>query len=110
MQYAHTALPSFAARWLAHEAHGWSRIRDAARVFDGFTVLLNLDQSPHPENRVTLTAQRDSLGVPLPALLWEWRAVDHRRLARLRAMASIELHAVGAITVDTAARPDPNAL
>lgn len=109
VRLAHTVLPSFAARWLATEGHGWSHPRSLARVFDGFTVLLNLEQSPHPENRVTLSAQRDSLGVPLPALHWEWRADDHRRLARLRAMMSIELHAVGAVTVDTTVRIDPNA-
>ena len=109
VQYAHAALPSVAAQWLANEGHGWSRTRGAARVFDGFTVLLNLEQSPHPGNRVTLSAQRDSLGVPLPALHWEWRADDHRRLARLRAMMSEALGAVGDVAVDTAARPDPNA-
>ena len=109
VRLAHAALPAFAARWLATDGHGWSRIRGAAHVFDGFTVLLNLEQSPHPANRVTLSARRDSLGVPLPALHWEWRADDHRRLARLRAMASIELHAVGAVTVDPTVRLDPNA-
>jgi choline dehydrogenase-like flavoprotein len=109
VRLAHTALPSFAARWLATEGHGWSRTRGAAAWFDGFTVLLNLEQSPHPENRVTLSAHRDSLGVPLPALHWEWRADDQRRLARLRAIVSIELHAVGAVTVDTTVRVDPNA-
>ena len=109
VQLVHTALPSFAARWLATEGHGWSHIRGAAHVFDGFTVLLNLEQSPHPENRVTLSAQRDSLGVPLPALHWEWRADDHRRLARLRAMVCMGLNAVGAVTVDPTVRVDPNA-
>ena len=109
VQLVHTALPSFAARWLATEGHGWSHTRGVARVFDGFTVLLNLEQSPNPDNRVTLSAQRDSLGVPLPALHWEWRANDHRRLARLRAMVCMGLNAVGAVTVDPTVRVDPNA-
>jgi choline dehydrogenase-like flavoprotein len=103
------ALPSLAARWLQSEGHGWSRTRGAARAFGGFSVLLNVEQSPHPENRVTLSARRDSLGVPLPALHWSWREDDHRRLERLRAIVAEDLGAIGTMTVDTNARPDPNA-
>jgi choline dehydrogenase-like flavoprotein len=103
------ALPSFAVRWMQSEGHGWCRRRGAARAFDGFTVLLNLEQSPHPENRVTLSARRDALGVPFPALHWSWRADDHRRLERLRAVVAEDLGAIGTVTVDTDARPDPNA-
>jgi choline dehydrogenase-like flavoprotein len=103
------ALPSFVSRWMPSEGHGWSRKRDAARAFDGFTVLLNVEQSPHPENRVTLSTRRDSLEVPLPALHWSWRADDHRRLERLRALVGKDLEAMGTVTVDADARPDPNA-
>ena len=103
------ALPSFVARWMRREGHGWSRARGSARAYDGFSVLLNVEQSPHPENRVTLSARRDSLGVPLPALHWSWRADDHARLERLRARVATELEVVGAVTIDRAARPDPNA-
>ncbi|MDQ6831379.1 MAG: GMC family oxidoreductase [Gemmatimonadota bacterium] len=104
-------LPAFAARSLPSGGHGWSRQHAAARAFDGFTVLLNVEQSPHPENRVTLSARRDSLGVPLPALEWRWRADDHQRLERLRAVVARELDAagLGQITVDAKAIPDPNA-
>jgi choline dehydrogenase-like flavoprotein len=103
------ALPSFATRLLAREGHGWSRTRSAARAFDGFTVLLNVEQTPHPENRVTLSAQCDSLGVPLPALHWRWRADDHARLERLRALVGRDLEAIGTVTVDADAHVDPNA-
>jgi choline dehydrogenase-like flavoprotein len=103
------ALPSFATRWMQSEGHGWSRKRGAAHAFDGFTVLLNVEQSPHPENRVTLSARCDSLGVPLPALHWSWRADDHRRLERLRTLVARDLESMGTVTVDADARPDPNA-
>jgi choline dehydrogenase-like flavoprotein len=103
------ALPSFAASWMRGEGHGWSRTRGQARVYDGFTVLLNVAQTPHPENRVTLSTRRDSLGVPLPSLHWRWRADDHARLERVRACFSKELEAMGAVTIDRDARPDPNA-
>jgi choline dehydrogenase-like flavoprotein len=108
-QRMRAALPTFTARWMQSEGHGWSRSRGATRSFDGFAVLLNVEQSPHPENRVTLCARRDSLEVPLPALHWSWRADDHRRLERLRALVAEELEALGTVTVDTDARPDPNA-
>jgi choline dehydrogenase-like flavoprotein len=103
------ALPALAARWLRSEGHGWSRARGGARAYDRFSVLLNVEQTPHPENRVTLSARRDSLGMPFPALHWRWHADDHARLQRLRARFGRELEAVGAVTIDRAALPDPNA-
>jgi len=102
-------MPAVAHRWLPGEGHGWSRRRTARRVFDGFTVLLNVEQPPHPENRVTLSARRDSLGVPLPALHWRWSPDDHRRLERVRALVAGSIEGVGAVSVDASAIPDPNA-
>ncbi len=102
-------LPPFAAGWMRREGHGWSRTRHPARAYDGFTVLLNVEQTPHRDNRVTLSTRRDSLGVPIPALHWSWRADDHDRLERLRALFGTELEALGTVTVDHAACPDPNA-
>jgi len=72
-------------------------------------VLLNLEQLPHPENRITLGHRRDALGVPLPTLEWRWRPDDQRGLDRLRAVVAAELRAVGAVTVDVARHLDPNA-
>jgi choline dehydrogenase-like flavoprotein len=104
-----SALPSFAARLMRSEGFGWSRTRRSARAFAGFTVLLNLEQTPHPENRVSLSTQRDALGVPLPALHWRWRADDHARLERVRAHFGRALEAIGAVATDRNALPDPNA-
>ena len=103
------ALPAFAARWLRSEGHGWSRARAGGRAYEGFDVLLNVEQSPHRENRVTLSARRDSLGVPLPLLHWRWRAEDHARLERVRTLFGRELEALGTVTIDRDAHPDPNA-
>jgi choline dehydrogenase-like flavoprotein len=103
------ALPAFASHWIPSEGHGWSTKRGAIRGYDGFTVLLNLEQSPHRDNRVTLSSRRDSLRVPLPSLHWSWRAEDHARLERLCAIMQRELETVGAVTIDRDARPDPNA-
>src|SRR6185312_13372634 len=88
-----TLLPAAARRWVPDGGHGWGRQAHAARLFDGFTVLLNLEQLPHPENRITLGHRRDALGVPLPTLEWRWRPDDQRGLDRLRAVVAAELRA-----------------
>ncbi|HEY2897716.1 MAG TPA: GMC family oxidoreductase [Gemmatimonadaceae bacterium] len=103
------ASPSIVTRWLWNEGHGWSRAGGGARVYDGFTVMLNVEQTPHPENRVTLSTRCDSLGVPLAALHWSWHADDHSRLERLRARFATELEVMGTVTIDRVTRPDPNA-
>ena len=90
-------LPAFVARLLPR-----SRI-------EALDVLLNVEQLPHPNNRITLSDRRDALGVPLPSLHWEWRADDHARLERVRALVARNLASVGAVTIDAGARPDPNA-
>lgn len=103
------AMPASGRRWLPAGGHGWSRRAHAARWFDGFTVLLNVEHLPHPDNRVTLGRRRDALGVPVPVLEWRWRPDDQRGLDRLRALVAAELGRVGRVTVEDARRPDPNA-
>ena len=103
------AMPASGRRWVPAGGHGWSHRSHAARLFDGFTVLLNVEQLPHPDNRVTLGRRRDALGVPLPVLEWRWRPDDQRGLDRLRTLVTVELGRVGRVTVDDARRPDPNA-
>jgi choline dehydrogenase-like flavoprotein len=106
-RWLRSALPGFATRWMRGEGHGWSRAHGAA--LDGFSLLLNVEQPPHRENRITLSARRDALGVPFPALHWRWRADDHSRLERLRALFAESLAPMGTVTIDRDAHPDPNA-
>ena len=101
-------LPALAARWFLEGGYGWSVRRDATKSVGTFEVLLNVEQSPHPDNRITLSNRRDSLGVPLPSLHWEWRADDHARLVRVRELMARNLASVGVVTIDSASRPDPN--
>jgi len=109
IQRLRDVLPAAVRRRVPGSGHGWSRRPHAARWYDGFTVLLNVEQAPHPENRVTLSGRRDAFGVPLPALEWRWGPEDQRRLERLRALVAADLERVGRVTVDAARRPDPNA-
>src|SRR5688572_1985764 len=89
--------------------HGWSRRRDPERVYDGFTILLNVEQAPNPANRVALGRRRDALGVPVPELHWRWHPDDHARLTRLRRVVASELADLGRIEIAADGMPDPNA-
>ena len=53
--------------------YGWSREPLLARRCDAFQLLVNLEQHPHPDNKVALTSPRDALGVPRIELHWRWR-------------------------------------
>jgi choline dehydrogenase-like flavoprotein len=96
-------------RWAPPGGHGWSRHPAPERVFDGFTILLNVEQTPSPENRIALGARRDGLGLPVPELHWRWHAADQARLTDLRDVVARELAELGRIEIATHAIPDPNA-
>ena len=115
------ALPNASATLLPHPraslgrlrlgGPGWTRLAAPRLAFDGVTVLLNVEQRPHLDNRVVLGSRRDALGLPLPELRWRWRAEEHERLVRLRALVARALAAVGVgeVRVRDDAVPDPNA-
>jgi len=96
-------------QWAPSGGHGWSRQPSREGAFDGFTVLLNVEQTPNPENRIVLGTRRDALGLPLPELHWRWHAADHARLTTLRDVVARELAELGQIEIAADAIPDPNA-
>lgn len=53
----------------------WSLEKDVSR-FVKFEVLCQTEQAPHPDNRVTLSEDRDALGVPRVKLTNVWREHD----------------------------------
>lgn len=90
---------------------GWSvapRRRDA---FSFVRLLLNLEQAPHPDNRIVLAGQRDRLGVRRAQLRWQWRADEQAGLERLRGLVAKELEDAGLGRVECSAQsiPDPRA-
>ncbi len=106
-------LPAVARRYPRPGTH-WSRGRGAdgssAPLHDAFTLLLNLEQPPHGENRVVLGTRRDALGLPAAELHWRWRPEDHDGLARTRAVVARAFEATGLGRVEIGSlRPDPNA-
>jgi choline dehydrogenase-like flavoprotein len=63
------------ANWGNGHAHErWS-------VFD---VIHQTEQSPHPDNRLSLTTESDSLGRSKLRLQWHWSERDRERVARAR--------------------------
>jgi len=90
--------------------YGWSGLRSSARDFDGFQLLINLEEFPHPDNRLILDAERDPLGIPRVRLVRRWRQADQDRLARLRARLAGTLEEIGLAPVGLgpAVTPDPN--
>ena len=43
-----------------------------------YRVLLDLEQAPHPDNRITLTDRCDALGMPMVQVHWQWRPEDEQ--------------------------------
>ena len=94
----------------AEGGYGWSR-KPARAAGLLFRLLLNLEQRPHPDNRVTLVAERDLLGVPRPGLTWRWRPEEQRQLERIRTLVAgaFEHAGLGRIERIDGGAPDPNA-
>lgn len=90
--------------------YGWSRLRPIARRFDGFQLLINLEEFPNPDNRLVLDSQRDGLGIRRVRLFRRWHEADAERLTRLRASVarSLEEIGLGPLAIGPLVPPDPN--
>jgi len=95
----------------ASVGYGWSLKPRPDRIFQGFQLLLNTEQLPHPDNRVVLSGSTDRLGVPKPEVHWRWRTQDQTQLERLRGLIAEAITAAGIGEVETSmdCPPDPNA-
>lgn len=97
-------------RWLPRGGHGWSQHPVPRAVVSAFSVLLNLEQAPDPENRITLGTRRDSLDIPCPELHWRWRPRDEASRERVRTIfaTALERSGLGRVEVRSGV-VDPNA-
>jgi choline dehydrogenase-like flavoprotein len=89
----------------------WWRGPGRDRPGPAIELLVNLEQAPDPDNRVTLGEGRDEFGLPRAAIHWRWRASDQAQLARIHAgvAAELERHRLGRVEVAAGPAPDPNA-
>lgn len=90
---------------------GWAVLPDKPRRFETFELLLNLEQAPDPDNRVTLGAGRDALGQLRAHVVWRWRERDQRSLDQARRILARDLEraGVGRIVPIPETALDPNA-
>lgn len=64
---------------------GWSQVPDKSSTFvDHIEVVNQVEQYPHPDNRVVLGASRDALGQRRLRYEFSWRPQDQERFVRSR--------------------------
>ncbi|MBW8191445.1 GMC family oxidoreductase [Neiella marina] len=61
---------------------GWSTLSNNRGRFERFEMRHVLEQSPHPDNRVTLSSECDALGCPKLQVHWRWHKDDADHLVR----------------------------
>jgi hypothetical protein len=90
--------------------HWWSRVPSWARLFDGFQLLINLEEFPANDNHLTLDDVKDRFGIPRVRLHRRWHAEDAERLSRLKRLIGQSLGNLGMRTTysDPTGPPDPN--
>ena len=81
------------------------------RRYSAFALLINLEQGPDPDNRITLSDTRDAFGLPRATVHWRWTARDRTNLARLRALLAAELkrHGLGRVVCNADVAIDADA-
>lgn len=61
---------------------GWSSLPNNDKRFFAFTVGAQVEQTPDPSNRISLSREKDSLGCPRTKLTWTWSEADRDRIHR----------------------------
>jgi choline dehydrogenase-like flavoprotein len=74
---------------------GWSELSNNQRRFKAFQVFFLTEQAPDPANRVTLSSQRDSFGVPKAEVHWKWGDFNNQSIARSQEILAEELSRAG---------------
>jgi choline dehydrogenase-like flavoprotein len=63
--------------------------------FGGFEVPLMMEQTPHRDNRVVLSPEKDRFGIPKMSIEWQLHAADKKRLWRGLEVFAAEIGALG---------------
>jgi choline dehydrogenase-like flavoprotein len=74
---------------------GWSRLGNNERKYKRLELLAFVEQSPNPDNRVTLLDARDELGMPRIKLRFRWDDADLDSIRRAQAIMAEALEATG---------------
>lgn len=73
----------------------WSLLPANHARFTRFELVHQCEQAPDRDNRVTLGAERDELGLPRPKVASRWSEVDLRSIARLHELLAAHFAASG---------------
>ena len=82
-------------RQLRPSFFGWSALPGNAQRFSEFATHLQIELPPNPDNRVTLSAERDRFGRPLAAVRWRWDELTRRSVQRTRHFLTDALERAG---------------
>jgi choline dehydrogenase-like flavoprotein len=74
---------------------GWSRYVDRTQRYDYFEVAVQVEQAPHPDNRLVLSQECDRLGLRKAELHWRWSDIDLRSIRRTCEILKEELATAG---------------
>lgn len=74
---------------------GWTKRSDPARRFNHFAVVHQAEQAPHPDNRLTLSDDRDRLGLRKIVVDWRWHDDDIARTVRAQQVFANALRRAG---------------
>ena len=74
---------------------GWSQLGGNERRFGHFTLVLQPEQSPNPDARVTLADGTDERGMQLARLHWSWSEPDLLSIRRTRELLALEFERSG---------------
>ncbi len=82
------------ARHIGVDHNGWASQPETLRG-NVFELLHQTEQTPHPENRIRLGADRDQYGRRIPVLNWHWSADDRIRITRSRDLFAVAFRKAG---------------
>jgi choline dehydrogenase-like flavoprotein len=74
---------------------GWSSLPDFERRFSALEVHQMCEQSPDPDNRITLSDSRDATGMPSTHVQFRWRELDIRSVTRAQEILEEDIAQAG---------------
>jgi choline dehydrogenase-like flavoprotein len=74
---------------------GWSSLSNNARRYSVFKVFLTTEQAPDPDNRVTLSDERDRLGCRKARLSWRWGDINIESIRKAQRVLAEEVARTG---------------
>lgn len=74
---------------------GWSKFQDNEKKYQRMELIAFVEQSPNPDNRVTLIDEKDELGCPKIRVHFEWDEADLRSLGRAQDLLIEQIESTG---------------